>query len=637
MPSVVKHSYMRGTTMKSRAAAHIRYILYRSDEGREVRVEREASRRTLQIDEREEVKVERLDEKSATTPEQKLQEAIEHLHGEEGGGNRNRARQMHSQDSDSYTGVQLMKDVSQLGRNDVVHKLILSPGHNDVDMKEYVRETMRELGRAKGLQLKYGFVNHENTNHKHAHVLLLGRDKEGLQVRIDKTDHLRLRAFGDRYLEREHNVERVLTREMEEFCRTRNLNPMFAEEWGKQFYDRLYKDDKKKERNPTDTQLEWEKFNNDWKQFIEDKEGTERRPYLGKTVFHDLGRMSDFNALMHNDLQKQIWQDIQQNRPELKDIASAKLEQLDLDRAELKKEIDLKTDTGEAPKILDNLSERMSDEARAFNRLMELGVNCFSHTGVDLTQVDEKDTLRVDDKTYTKYDSLEELQNASKELEKNPADLLQEEYGKLRIWIWSKERYGEDCYGDTPRRERKELDIGWSDSSQDKPDSKTEKVMEPGRFEERDGNQVDLKFDPTQYLVKGPRDALDYDYSGEQRPIKEREVEPIKELSGASSIDFSDSRDELKGLDDFTGFGDSKKLDLEMAQGFDIEPTRVPLNWEPLHELTFEPASDPQLSEPELTIDESDFAFFEGPLYIEELTEDFERDDGSDLFSQGIM
>ncbi|MFN8658163.1 MAG: hypothetical protein U0105_17635 [Candidatus Obscuribacterales bacterium] len=88
------------------------------------------------------------------------------------------------------------------GREVVIHKLTLSPEVRPNDPKEFTREVMQQLGSEKGLDLEWWAVTHNNTDHRHIHVVVLPSDKEGRLVRFDKKDYDLMKEFGDRYLER---------------------------------------------------------------------------------------------------------------------------------------------------------------------------------------------------------------------------------------------------------------------------------------------------------------------------------------------------------------------------------------------------------------------------------------------------
>lgn len=87
---------------------------------------------------------------------------------------------------------------------------------------------------------------HENIKPKHADVVLLGRDKSGCKVTLDRDDNFRLRAYGDRYLEREHRIECIFDKEIERFAHDRGLNVIFDKEQGGKVYKLLISQTQKK-------------------------------------------------------------------------------------------------------------------------------------------------------------------------------------------------------------------------------------------------------------------------------------------------------------------------------------------------------------------------------------------------------
>ena len=56
-----------------------------------------------------------------------------------------------------------------------MHTLILSPGDNSIDIREYTRESMEALEDRLGHKLDWYGVIHENTDHHHAHVVIAGK------------------------------------------------------------------------------------------------------------------------------------------------------------------------------------------------------------------------------------------------------------------------------------------------------------------------------------------------------------------------------------------------------------------------------------------------------------------------------
>jgi len=101
----------------------------------------------------------------------------------------------------------------QTGRGVLVHKLIISPGVQDANTQEYVREVMHDLGRQKGLELEWYAVEHRNTSNPHSHVVVMGTDKNGRQVKLSKDDYTKLKEKGDQYLERNKLLDKEKLKE----------------------------------------------------------------------------------------------------------------------------------------------------------------------------------------------------------------------------------------------------------------------------------------------------------------------------------------------------------------------------------------------------------------------------------------
>ena len=115
---------------------------------------------------------------------------------------------------DRVDATEVRKEIRQIGNQKVVvHKMTLAPEINPADKKAFTSEVLGELGRAKGLDLKWYGVEHNNTEHHHIHVVIFGKDRHGTDVKIDKKDLDKVRELGDRYLEREHPRELEQARE----------------------------------------------------------------------------------------------------------------------------------------------------------------------------------------------------------------------------------------------------------------------------------------------------------------------------------------------------------------------------------------------------------------------------------------
>lgn len=112
-------------------------------------------------------------------------------------------RKLFDELEDNLDGRKLRKAIRELEDSKVVvHKLTLAPEIDPLDKRQYTREVMHQLAAEKGLDLKWFGVEHNNTLHHHIHVVVLGKDGSGRDVRIEKGDYARLKDWGDRYLER---------------------------------------------------------------------------------------------------------------------------------------------------------------------------------------------------------------------------------------------------------------------------------------------------------------------------------------------------------------------------------------------------------------------------------------------------
>lgn len=270
--SVVKHKYigLRGKG-KDRAKAHVNYIQYRAGQDRE-----------------------------------------------EG------PRPFFNNDREDVRGEQVKKEIAEDERINgvVVHKLILSPGVQGADLKEYTRELMDGLGREKGLDLEWYGVEHKNTQHHHIHVVVLGEDRNGRQVRLDLNDMNKLRELGDRYLEREHYYDRYMDRDSDRVLsgkferdaeRVLSSTEYFRE--GDDEFQKLVgylpKQERDKERREKEKEKTGDRDDKDFRKFDEDMRKAFRSLERGGEIHRTMGRQqrmhegrgrtSDFHATYVND------------------------------------------------------------------------------------------------------------------------------------------------------------------------------------------------------------------------------------------------------------------------------------------------------------------------------------------------
>jgi type IV secretory pathway VirD2 relaxase len=271
--TVVKHSYLKGSKGVGKARAHINYIQYRPGEDRE-----------------------------------------------------KGARVFFNGDRDDVLGREVKERLSEQERNGVtMHKLILSPGVQGCDLRDYTRELMEELQREKGQQLDWFAVEHRNTEHAHLHVVVMGKDLNGGRVRLDLHDMKNLREFGDRYLEREHKLDRYLDREIERLLKEphRGIELDFKRTKGDREFERLiYGDVDESDRrrgskeNERDRQ-EWERMDKDLHRSYGDERFTGRPRTYKQYQMESSGRWDKFHQDYQNRLARERWLDMGKDNPKM--------------------------------------------------------------------------------------------------------------------------------------------------------------------------------------------------------------------------------------------------------------------------------------------------------------------------------
>lgn len=71
-----------------------------------------------------------------------------------------------------------------------MQKLMLSPGDNDISIREYTRDSIEALEKRMGYKLDWYAVVHENTVHHHAHVVIAGKIP-GYERRLEQREALK--------------------------------------------------------------------------------------------------------------------------------------------------------------------------------------------------------------------------------------------------------------------------------------------------------------------------------------------------------------------------------------------------------------------------------------------------------------
>lgn len=539
--SVVKHRYIKGKNLRERANAHLNYIIYRPDGKRSDKdlEDKEQGEKQKKESERE--------EKEASERSEEGKEKHDRDDNEPGSrhGRKSKVRIFHTPDNDKNAASEFRKAFQKENKPGfVIHKLMLSPGHNEADINRYTQEVMDSIGRSKGLDLRYGWVVHENTDHKHAHVIVLGTDKDGNQVRFTQLDHMRMRAFGDRYLEREHGLERQLDDQMERYARQHGVNILFEAE-RTEFEHFLFADPDRKLRESERDVREWYKIDEDWKKLLADSFKPEPGHYLGKSDYHEVGRISDLTALHANQAQQNLWRGVLENVPDMKDVAEEKLSRLQEDRKTLIEDIQSRTPAGDPWAVIDKAAEQMEREARALLRLLQSEQGDWNRSDIDLDKVPDEDKIKIGNgEIYTKYDSKQDLLDLDEKLNANPMLRIPlEEYKRLWSWIGNKEVAGDDYYGRPPLKER-ELES--------EPDTKQE-PQGPGSLDDvafDAKSQEDLlnKFANAANAEARSADVKEMQevfaeakVSAERRPVSRRESDAFDDtLLAAEDRDFLD-------------------------------------------------------------------------------------------------
>jgi hypothetical protein len=281
MRSVAKHSYIKGAKGQARAKAHVNYIQHRSGEDRE-----------------------------------------------KGG------RQFFNKDREDIGGREVKHDIEEQSQRGVtMHKIILSPGINGVDLQDYTREVMGELGSSKGLDLDWYAVQHNNTDHNHVHVVVMGRDEHGRQVRFDRNDHKLMRETGDRYLEREHQLDRYLDRETHILLKhgERSKEVEYTREKGARDFNRLIFGEENKDRKREDPDKDrriFEQLDKDLNKNERSNQGLTRSKGRTQRMYENQGRLSDHHEHYVNNQLKQYWKDVSERRPDLAEAATREIESI---------------------------------------------------------------------------------------------------------------------------------------------------------------------------------------------------------------------------------------------------------------------------------------------------------------------
>lgn len=367
----------------------------------------------------------------------------------------------------------------QTGRGPVMHELILSPGLNCVEGQEYTRELMEKLERTKGQELQWYAVEHKNTEHHHIHVLIAGKDREGRPIKIDKGDHKHLREWGDRYIEREHQLDRYLDRELDrlvtsqEYTRDRGdalFNSLFGKDHEKERskpaeQERGKEKDKEQERGEVVTPREWTRADIDYSR-IDDED---------KIRLKDGSLISKYDSSEHlQSVDERLKAGPYKNWLEQEDYSK------------MWSWIGTKEKAGESfygtPPLKD---EREQDTDRPKDEKYKEW-----DKERTIAELPDKEKIYRENEAFTKFSSLDELKQLEKGLEKHEIERIsKQEYAQLKQWIAEKEKHGESYHED---KERDKHDKNERRKQRDR-ERREEKKIEKERLREAGRQFSDLE------------------------------------------------------------------------------------------------------------------------------------------------
>lgn len=348
---------------------------------------------------------------------------IQHRPGEdrEQGG-----REMFTEEEQAVDPKALRKAIKELGAGKVVvHKLTLAPEINPGDKKAFTREVMDQLAREKGLDLQWVAVEHNNTDHHHIHVVVLGKDKQGKEVRIDKKDYPKMKEYGDRYLERCHPLEMERAREAREL-KERERIEAYKKEREAERQERIKEGLELPFIHKKIIREMYEPYDQ-WKKQQDDKERLQAEKELAKRAQAEKGATPLSTEEAPGQPEKPYFQDTIQAAGKEWSKQNSLRELQDLNEY-----------------LWDNYDERLPvDEYKKLVAWMhekeELGKK------LDSKEPEKLETFEAQGKTWSKENSLAELKELGQSLwrDRNSQEVSKENYEKLAEWIDEKERFGD--------------------------------------------------------------------------------------------------------------------------------------------------------------------------------------------------
>lgn len=317
-------------------------------------------------------------------------------------------RDLFNEQEDRLDAKEMRKAIKELGDSRVVvHKLTLAPEINPEDKKAFTREVMDKLGQDMGRDLRWFGVEHNNTDHHHIHVVVLGKDRNDTEVRIGLKDIEKAKEYGERYLERWH--PRELERSRKE--RTERERERIAERTKER---ELAKEERIREglelpwmhkkiiREQLEPYKEWREKQEQKEKAREPGEGEAERPYHQDRVEAAGREWSKANNLKElRELNQYLWDNIDERIPK---------------------------------EDYRRLSGWIREKERNQERQPE------EKERKEAKDKDRHSPIEHEGKKYKKGDSWEKLTGFARELRENNERLPFDDYQKLRGWIENKDR-----------------------------------------------------------------------------------------------------------------------------------------------------------------------------------------------------
>ncbi len=313
-------------------------------------------------------------------------------------------REMFNDSEDRLNSKDMRAAIRELGDAKVIaHKLTLAPEISPEDKKAFTRDVMKNLSRDKGLDLDWFAVEHNNTDHHHIHVVVLGKDRNGTEVSISLKDIDRAKEYGDRYLERAQPREFERARDAREEKERERL---------------AVRSQERDQRVREGIELPWMKRNIIREQLEPYKEWKEKQ---GRANKEQAPGREEIELPYHNDTIKAVgleWSRAN-SLAELRDLNDHLWENYEdrISKEDFKKLMGWMRDK-EPTRESEGKEKGQSDKGEARDK------DSFEHNG----------------KKYKNQDSYEKLTELARELREKKERLPIDSYNNLRSWIEDRDR-----------------------------------------------------------------------------------------------------------------------------------------------------------------------------------------------------